>query len=85
MAEKRTGKKVSKPTVDTNKSKGQENDDTQEPLKTLTNFLTVEPIMVIQMSTAILAYMAVQDLIFEKACKVDFAYSDEICSTLKTG
>lgn len=86
MAEKRTGKAGSKPADEASKgSKGQKIVESEEPLKTLTNFLTVEPIMVIQMSTAILVFMAVQDFLFEKACKVNYGYSDEVCSTLKTG
>lgn len=82
MAEKRHGKTGSTSTEDTGRIGTDEN---REPLKTLTNFFTVEPIMVIQMSTAILAFMAVQDFLFEKACKVNFGYSDEICSALKSG
>lgn len=82
MAEKRHGKTGSTSTEDTARIGSDEN---REPLKTLTNFFTVEPIMVIQMSTAILAVMAVQDFLFEKACKVNFGYSDEICSALKSG
>lgn len=79
MVEKRAGKTGSKPVEE------QKVDESQEPLKTLTNFFTVEPILVIQMSTAILAFMAVQDFLFEKACRVNFGYSDEVCLALKTG
>lgn len=80
MAEKRPGKSGSTPKGDTN-----DDNPSQEPLKTLTSLFTVEPIMVIQMSTAILAFMAVQDFLFEKACTVNFGYSDVVCAALKTG
>lgn len=85
MTEKRTGKTGSKPVADTNNGKEQQIHESKEPLKTLTSFFTVEPIMVVQMSTAILAVMAVQDFLFEKACKVNFGYSDAVCSALKSG
>lgn len=84
MAEKRTGKTGTTLADETSHSK-EKKDESEEPLKTLTSFLTIEPIMVIQMSTAILAFMAVQDFLFEKACKVNFGYSDDVCSSLKTG
>lgn len=85
MTEKRMGNTGAKPVADTNNGKQQKSDDSKEPLKTLTSLFTVEPILVIQMATAILAFMAVQDLIFEKACKVNLGYSDVVCSALKTG
>lgn len=86
MAEKRKERTGLKPKEDTDhNSDTKRSDENQEPLKTLTNLFTVEPIMVIQMSTAILAFMAVQDFLFEKACKVNFGYSDKICSALKSG
>lgn len=84
MVEKRAGKSGTKSAGITNSSDGKL-DESQEPLKTLTNFFTVEPIMVIQMSTAILAVMAVQDFLLAKACSVNYGYSDEVCSTLKRG
>lgn len=85
MAEKRTAKTISAKHVEDTTSKEQPKVESQEPLKTLTNFFTVEPILLIQMSTAILAFMVVQDFLFEKACTVNFGYSDEVCSALKTG
>lgn len=57
MVEKRAAKTGLNPVKDTNNSKREKIDESQEPLKTLTNFFTVEPILVIQMSTAILAFM----------------------------
>lgn len=84
MVEKRAGKSDSKGVEVTNISNGQL-DESQEPLKTLTNFFTIEPIMVIQMSTAILSIMAVQDFLLVKACSVNYGYSEEVCSTLKSG
>lgn len=85
MVEKRSGKTGLKTMEHTDSGKEKQLDESREPLKTLTSFFTVEPILVIQMSTAILAFMAVQDFLIEKACRVNFGYSDEICSTLKTG
>lgn len=57
MVEKRAAKTGLKAVEDSTDSKREKIDESQEPLKTLTNFFTVEPIMVIQMSTAILAFM----------------------------
>lgn len=86
MAEKRAGKTGSKLKDDADISAGSEQTkESEEPLKTLTSFFTVEPIMLIQMSTAILAFMAVQDFLFEKACKANFGYSDAVCTALKSG
>lgn len=82
MVEKRRG---SNSKANSDNDTGQRIDKSEEPLKTLTSFFTVEPIMVIQMSTAILAFMAVQDFLFEKACTVNFGYSDAICTALKSG
>lgn len=84
MVEKRIGKSGSE-NVEVAKSSNGHLDESQEPLKKLTNFLTIEPILVIQMSTAILAFMAVQDFLFEKACSVNYGYSNEVCSALKSG
>ncbi|XP_037031924.1 solute carrier family 46 member 3-like [Bradysia coprophila] len=85
MAEKREGRTGLRPKVEIDNGTTHKADPSQEPLKTLTNFFTVEPIMVFQMSAAILGHMAVQDFLFEKACKVNFGYSDEVCSALKSG
>lgn len=50
----------------------------------LLSMLTVEPILVIHMSTAILAFMSFPDLLLKKACRVDLAYSDQVCTALES-
>lgn len=48
----------------------------------LTNNITVEPMIACYVIPSVLSQLAVQNLILEKACRVNLAYSDEVCSAL---
>lgn len=43
----------------------------------------IEPVMVVHMTSAMMAFMAIPDLLLEKACRVNLAYGDEVCSALE--
>lgn len=48
----------------------------------LTSNITVEPMIACYVIPSVLSSLATQNLILEKACRVNLAYSDEICSAL---
>lgn len=48
----------------------------------LTSNITVEPMVACYVIPSVLSGFAVQNLILEKACRVNLAYSDEVCSAL---
>lgn len=48
----------------------------------LTSNITVEPMVACYVIPSVLSSLAVQNLILEKACRVNLAYSDEVCSAL---
>ena len=43
----------------------------------------IEPVMVIHMTSAMMAFMSIPDLLLEKACRVNLAYGEEVCSALE--
>lgn len=46
--------------------------------------LTIEPVLVMHMTSAMIAFMAVQDLLLEKACRVNFSFGEKICTALES-
>lgn len=48
----------------------------------LTSNITVEPMVACYVIPSVLCSLAVQNLILEKACRVNLAYPDEVCSAL---
>lgn len=48
----------------------------------LTSNITVEPMVACYVIPSVLSGLAVQNLILEKACRVNLAYSNEVCSAL---
>ncbi|XP_032684200.1 solute carrier family 46 member 3-like [Odontomachus brunneus] len=48
----------------------------------LTSNITVEPMVACYVIPSVLSSLAVQNLILEKACRVNLAYPDEVCSAL---
>ncbi|KAL0125340.1 hypothetical protein PUN28_004466 [Cardiocondyla obscurior] len=48
----------------------------------LTSNITVEPMVACYVIPSVLSQLATQNLILEKACRVNLAYSDEVCSAL---
>lgn len=48
----------------------------------LTSNITVEPMVACYVIPSVLSSLAVQNLILEKACRVNLGYSDEVCSAL---
>lgn len=48
----------------------------------LTSNITVEPMVACYVIPSVLSQLAVQNLILEKACRVNLAYPDELCSAL---
>ncbi|XP_015601761.1 uncharacterized protein LOC107270866 [Cephus cinctus] len=48
----------------------------------LTSNITVEPMVACYIMPSVLASLATQNLNLEKACRVNLAYSDEVCSAL---
>lgn len=48
----------------------------------LTSNITVEPMVACYVIPSVLSGLAVQNLILEKACRVNLAYPDEVCSAL---
>ncbi|CAL8113962.1 unnamed protein product [Orchesella dallaii] len=54
-----------------------------EPMSLSKSILSLEPALVIHMCSAILVFMTVQDLLLEKACRVNLGYSDEVCDALQ--
>lgn len=48
----------------------------------LTSNITVEPMVACFVIPSVLSQLATQNLILEKACRVNLAYSDEVCSAL---
>lgn len=48
----------------------------------LTSNITVEPMVACYVIPCVLSQLAVQNLILEKACRVNLAYPDEVCSAL---
>ncbi|KAL6437540.1 hypothetical protein ACFW04_004171 [Cataglyphis niger] len=54
----------------------------QQKWSFLTSNITVEPMVACYVIPSVLSSLATQNLILEKACRVNLAYSDEICSAL---
>ncbi|ODN01610.1 Proton-coupled folate transporter [Orchesella cincta] len=54
-----------------------------EPLPLLKSLLSFEPALIAHMCSAILAIMTVQDVLLEKACRVNLGYSDQVCDALQ--
>ncbi|CAL8124071.1 unnamed protein product [Orchesella dallaii] len=54
-----------------------------EPLPLLKSLLSLEPALIAHMCSAILVIMTVQDLLLEKACRVNLGYSDQVCDALQ--
>ncbi|ODM94712.1 Proton-coupled folate transporter [Orchesella cincta] len=54
-----------------------------EPMPLSKSLLSLEPALVIHMCSAILVFMTVQDLLLEKACRVNLGYSDDVCDALQ--
>lgn len=48
----------------------------------LTSNITVEPMVACYVIPCVLSQLAVQNLILEKACRVNLGYTDEVCSAL---
>ncbi|XP_011874618.1 PREDICTED: solute carrier family 46 member 3 isoform X2 [Vollenhovia emeryi] len=48
----------------------------------LTSNITIEPMVACYVIPSVLCQLATQNLILEKACRVNLAYSDEVCSAL---
>lgn len=53
-----------------------------EKCKYIRNNITVEPILACYIIPSVLASLATQNLNLEKACRVNLAYSDDICDAL---
>lgn len=47
------------------------------------SLLSLEPALVIHMSSAIMVFMSISDLLLEKACRVNLGYSDDVCDALQ--
>jgi len=47
------------------------------------SILSLEPALVLHMTSAISVFMVVQDYMLERACRVNLKYSESICSSLE--
>lgn len=54
-----------------------------KPMTIMQSVMSVEPAILIHMTSAILVFMTVQDVILEKACRVNLGYSDQVCDALQ--
>lgn len=53
-----------------------------EKLRHIRQNITVEPILACYIIPSVLASLATQNLNLEKACRVNLAYSDDVCDAL---
>lgn len=54
-----------------------------EPLSLAKSVLSLEPALIIHLTSAFLVLMSVSDLLLEKACRVNLGYSDDVCDALQ--
>lgn len=54
-----------------------------EPLSLSKSLLSLEPALIIHMTSSIMVFMSISDLLLEKACRVNLGYSDDVCDALQ--
>lgn len=68
-----------------NRSKNQPSSESsvKVTLQAIMNKITVEPMLALYILASVLSGLAVQNVLLEKACRVNLNYTDEVCDALK--
>lgn len=68
-----------------NRSKNQPSSESSVKVtfQAIMNKITVEPMLALYILASVLSGLAVQNVLLEKACRVNLNYTDEVCDALK--